>query len=135
MKKLLTVSLMFSFLLSSVAIYAGEFADLKKKIGDARDSAITMLKNKEKRGADQQKLAKDTAESVTMMLHKMSSPSGKEAIFSELHETWMAFKKTREEEVIPLILQGKDESARKIAEGIQKERLKKLNDLCDELDK
>ncbi|MDH4262242.1 MAG: hypothetical protein OEV78_04260 [Spirochaetia bacterium] len=135
MKKLMNGFLIFGFLVTSVSINAGEFADLKAKIGGARDAAISMLKDKNKRGVEQQKSAKEIAESVTISLNKMIPPSGKEAIFNELRETWMAFKKTREEEVIPLILEGKEDSARKIAESIQKERLKKLYDLCDELDK
>jgi 23S rRNA pseudoU1915 N3-methylase RlmH len=133
MKKLLAIFTIFSFL--SVSVYAGEFADLRKKIAETRDSAITMLKNKDKRGADYQKTAKDTAEATDNMIQKMKAPAGKEAKFKDLKDTWAAFKKTREQEVIPLTLQGKDEEARKIAESIQKERMKKLNALCDELEK
>lgn len=135
MKKLFAVFMMMSFMFVAVLAHAGEFGDLKKKIGEARDSLVVMVKNKDKRGADQQKLVKDTADAVSTALSKIKSPAGKEAKFKELVETWFAFKKTRENELVPALLAGKQEDAEKLAGGIQKERMKKLNDLCDELDK
>ncbi|MBI5345144.1 MAG: hypothetical protein HZB83_07405 [Deltaproteobacteria bacterium] len=123
------------FALVAVTSHAGEFSDLKKKIGDARDSIVAMLKNKDKRGPDQQKLVKDSADAVSAALAKMHAPKGKDAQFKELADTWAAFKKTREAELVPLILAGKQEDADKLAGGVQKERFKKIMDLSDELDK
>lgn len=115
--------------------FAGTFGDLKMKATDARESLVAMLKNKDKRGPDQQKLVKDTADAVSAALGKLKAPAGKEAQFKELADNWNAFKKTREEELVPAILAGKQEEADKIATGIQRERLKKVFDMCDELDK
>ncbi|MBI4828859.1 MAG: hypothetical protein HY804_08630 [Nitrospinae bacterium] len=115
--------------------FAGAFGDLKMKATDARESLVAMLKNKDKRGPDQQKLVKDTADAVSAALGKLKAPAGKEAQFKELSDNWNAFKKTREEELVPAILAGKQEEADKIATGIQRERLKKVFDMCDELDK
>lgn len=133
MKTIVTILAAF-FLLSSSA-YAGEFAELKKKVEEARASLVMMLKNKEKRDKDQQKLVKDTADAVSAMLSKMKAPAGKEGEFKELSDTWNAFKKTREEELVPLILAGKQEEADKMGTGIQRERIMKVMKLCDELDK
>lgn len=119
----------------SRSAHAGEFGDLKKKVNESRDSLVTMLKNKDKRGEDQQKLVKETADAVSAKLKEMKAPAGKEDKFKELVETWDAFKKTREEELVPMILAGKQEEAEKLAGGVQKERFKKITDLCDELDK
>ncbi|MBI4665940.1 MAG: hypothetical protein HY751_05945 [Nitrospinae bacterium] len=126
-------ALLFVFTIFSAN--AGEFGDLKKKVNDAREAFVTLLKNKDKRGADQQKLVKDTADAVSAALAKMKSPAGKDAQFKELSDTWAAFKKTREDELVPMVLAGKQEDAEKLAGGIQKERLGKVNALCDELDK
>lgn len=109
--------------------YANEFADLRGQLSAARESLITLLVNKDKRGADQQKIVKDTADAVSAHLAKMKAPAGKEAQFKELVDTWNAFKKTREVELVPAILAGKDEEARKIAGGIQKERITKCQEL------
>ncbi|MEY2688595.1 MAG: hypothetical protein RL375_2793 [Pseudomonadota bacterium] len=113
--------------------YANEFADLRGQLSAARESLITLLVNKDKRGADQQKIVKDTADAVSAHLAKMKAPAGKEAQFKELVDTWNAFKKTREVELVPAILAGKDEEARKIAGGIQKERITKCQELVGAL--
>ncbi|MBI5814560.1 MAG: hypothetical protein HZB29_03015 [Nitrospinae bacterium] len=133
-KTALIVGLMF-LAVSAIPAMAGEFGDIKAKVGAARESFVTLLKNKDKRGADQQKLVKDTADAVSAALAKAKAPAGKEAKFKELSDTWAAFKKTREDELVPAVLAGKQEEADKLAGGIQKERMGKINALCDELDK
>jgi len=114
---------------------AGEFGDLNKKMLEARDSLLTLLKNKEKRGPAQQKLVKESADAVSAQLKKMKAPAGKEAQFKEMSEAWYAFKKTRENELVPAILAGKQEEAEKIGGGIQKTRFKKFTEISAELDK
>ena len=133
MKKLListlvTLAAMFALSLSPAA-HANEFGDLRAKLSAARESLITLLVNKDKRGADHQKVVKDTADAVSAHLAKLKAPAGKEAQFKELVETWNAFKKTREVDLVPAILAGKDDEARKIAGGIQKERITKCQEL------
>ena len=91
----------------------------------ARESLVTLVVNKDKRGADQQKLVKETADKVSAHLAKMKAPAGKEAQFKELQETWAAFKKTRETELVPAVLAGKEDDAKKLVNGIQKERYTK----------
>ena len=113
---------------------AGEFADLRTKLTAARESLIAMMVNKDKRGPDQQKLVKDTADAVSAQLAKMKAPAGKEAQFKELVSNWNAFKETREKELVPAILKGEDDKAKKIAGGIQKERYTKCQTLTSELD-
>lgn len=113
---------------------AGEFDELRTKLSAARESLITMMLHKDKRGPEQQKLVKDTADAVSAQLSKMKAPAGKEAQLKELKEAWAAFKKTRETELVPAILKGDDEKAKKIAGGIQKERITKCQKLTSELD-
>lgn len=99
----------------------------------ARESLVTFVVNKDKRGADQQKIVKETADKVSARLAKMKAPAGKEAQFKELVDTWAAFKKTRETELVPAVLAGKDDDAKKLANGIQKERYTKCQQLLGEL--
>lgn len=101
----------------------GGVEEFRAKLLDARDVLLVMLRNPDKRDAAQQKLVKDTADDVSEHVQKMRAPLGKEAILDQLVENWNAFKETREKELVPLILSGKDAEAKKIAYGIQNKRL------------
>ena len=134
MKKLLALLFTaFITLSASQWAFANEFTDLRSQLSAARESLVTMMVNKDKRGSDQQKLVKNTADAVSAALAKIKAPAGKEAQFKELVETWNAFKKTREVELVPAILAGKDDEAKKLAGGIQKERITKCQQLVGEL--
>jgi hypothetical protein len=113
--------------------HANDFADLRTELSAARESLVTMMVNKDKRGADQQKLVKDTANAVSAHLAKLKAPAGKEAQFKELVDSWNAFKKTRETELVPAILAGQEAEAKKLAGGIQKERITKCQQMVGEL--
>ena len=119
--------------LSSTLAAANEFSDLRGKLSAARESLVTMLVNKEKRGADHQKVVKDTADAVSAHLAKLKAPAGKQTQFKELVDNWNAFKKTREADLVPAILAGKEDEAKKIAGGIQKDRITKCQQLVGEL--
>ena len=119
--------------LSSTLAAANEFSDLRGKLSAARESLVTMLVNKEKRGADHQKVVKDTADAVSAHLAKLKAPAGKETQFKELVDNWNAFKKTREVDLVPAILAGKEDEAKKIAGGSQKDRITKCQQLGGEL--
>jgi hypothetical protein len=130
------LSLIFAALLFLAATpwaHANEFSDLRTKLSAARESLVTMLTNKDKRGAEQQKIVKDTADAVSAHLAKLKAPAGKEAQFKALVDNWTAFKKTRETDLVPAILAGKDDEARKIAGGVQKERITKCQEMVGEL--
>jgi hypothetical protein len=134
MKQLLAIIATVCLTGLSATASAGEFTDLRTKLTAARESLITLMVNKDKRGADQQKLVKDTADAVSAQLAKMKAPAGKDAQFNELVSNWKAFKETREKELVPAILKGDDETAKKLAGGIQKERYTKCQTLTSELD-
>jgi hypothetical protein len=134
MKKLLAIIATLCLTGLSATASAGEFADLRTKLTAARESLITLMVNKDKRGADQQKLVKDTADAVSAQLSKMKAPAGKEAQFKELVQNWNDFKETREKELVPAILKGEDDKAKKLVGGIQKERYTKCQSLTSELD-
>ncbi len=126
--------LVFVLLLSQAALaQASDFADLRTKMTAARESLVTMLVNKDKRGPDHQKVVKDTADAVSAQLAKLKAPAGKDAEFKALVETWNAFKTTREKDLVPAILAGREDEARKLAGGVQKERYTKCQQLLGEL--
>jgi hypothetical protein len=134
MKKLLAMFVAISLSGMSFSASAGDFGDLRTKLSAARETLITMMLHKDQRGPEQQKLVKDSADAVSAQLAKMKAPAGKEAQFKELVETWKAFKETREKELVPAIIKGNDDEAKKIAGGVQKERITKCQSLTSELD-
>lgn len=133
MKRLIVSLLLLLSSLIALPAFADDFKELRAKMTAARESLITMATDKNKRGADQQKLVKDTADAVTTLIGKLKAPAGKDAQFKDMVETWGAFKKTRETELVPAILAGKDDEALKIAGGIQKTRFAKCLSLVGEL--
>ena len=132
-KLLASLTIAVCGLTASTWASANDFEDLRAEMSAARESLVTLVVNKEKRGADQQKLVKDKADKVSAHLAKMKAPAGKEAQFKELTETWAAFKKTRETELVPAALAGKDDEAKKLTNGIQKERITKIQQILGDL--
>jgi hypothetical protein len=129
----LSLALMALVLTPLAQAQSNEFTTLRSELSAARESLVTMLTNKDKRGAEQQKIVADTANAVSAHLAKLKAPVGKEAEFKQLVENWNAFKKTREAELVPAILAGKEDEARKIAGGVQKERITKCQQMVGEL--
>lgn len=110
------------------------FDELSLRLSEARMSLLVMMREHDKRGADQQKLVKDSADAVSNQLLDIKPPAGKEGKFKELVETWNAFKETREKELVPAILKGDEVQAKKLMYGIQKERMTKFLSLTREID-
>ena len=133
MKKI-AAFLVSSLLFVAPLAQAGEIADLKQKMIEARRTLYIMIDDGNKRGPDQQKKVKDTADAVSTQFASMKAPAGKEKQFKELAATWKAFKKTREEELVPLILSRKQKEAEKVATGVQNDRFMKMMMLCEELE-
>ncbi len=132
-RNIFAICLTVCALIAAPSAHANEFADLRASLSAARESLLTMMVNKDKRGAEQQKLVKETADAVSAKLAKMKPPVGKEVQFKELVDTWNAFKMTREVELVPAILSGKEDEARKLASGIQKDRITKAQQMVGEL--
>lgn len=132
-RKMLPLLAVLSLAAVNLPAVANDFGELRTQLSAARESLVTMLSHKDKRGPEQQKLVKDTADAVSAKLAKMKAPPGKEAQFKELNETWAAFKKTRETELVPAILAGRDDEARKLAGGVQRERITRAQQLVGEL--
>ena len=60
-------------------------------------------------------MVNDSADAVSAKLAIMKAPAGKDAQLND----------TREKELVPAILKGNDDEAKKIAGGVQKERYTK----------
>lgn len=124
---------LFFFALIAVSASADQFSDLKVKLHEARDNLTNMIQNPNKRGPAQQEKVKKSADEVTEALKKIKVSEEKQSRYQTLVKTWEAFQKTREETLVPLLLQGKVDEAVSIASGIQAERFSKMMSLVDEL--
>ena len=120
-----SIALCLSFALA-FPVAAATSADVKAALGPVRDSLMTMLKNADKRGPDQQALVKSSAEELNVA-------ADKKAKLDEMKKLWTDFNKVREAQVVPLILAGNTAEAEKLVTGEQKERLMNVIKLCDEL--
>lgn len=114
---------------------AGEFTTLKDEIVTARQALVTMVLYRDKRGPEQQRSVKATADAVSVHLAKLKAPEGKANEFKELRSTWDAFKQTREKELVPAILGNEREKYELIGAGIQKQRLDRMYALLATLDR
>ncbi len=130
---LFSMSIAVAAMTTCVAVHAEDFKDLRTKMTAAREALVTMATDKNKRDIDQQKIVKETANAVSASIAKLKAPAGKEAQFKEMADIWAAFKKTRENELVPLILAGKEDEALKLAGGVQKERFAKCLSLVGDL--
>ncbi len=130
---LFSMSIAVAAMTTCVAVHAEDFKDLRTKMTAAREALVTMATDKNKRDIDQQKIVKETANAVSASIAKLKAPAGKEAQFKEMADTWATFKKTRENELVPLILAGKEDEALKLAGGVQKERFAKCLSLVGDL--
>jgi len=85
-----------------------------------------MILYSDRHGPAQQKLVKDTADTVSVHLSKLKECHGGATGFKALEETWEAFRRTRETEIVPAILAGERAHYESIGAGIQKERLDRM---------
>ena len=108
-------------------------ADAKLKAGlmEARTTLLAMVKDPKMRDAAQQAKVKASMDDFTKMLAATTPPAGKEAAFKELSETTAAYKTTREDELVPALLSGKQAEAEKLAGGVQKQRYEKMLSIID----
>lgn len=129
MTKTITAALLLTFITASAL--ASDFKSLRSEVEEARNTLLVLLKDKTKRGTDQQKLVKDSADKVSISLSQLVAPKGKEKDFEELKKTWSDFKASREKELVPLILKDQQDKADQLANGVQKERMGKMKKIIE----
>jgi hypothetical protein len=95
---------------------------------DARSSLWSMINAKDKSAQDALNAKVQTASTkLDSVLAGMTSPDAKLATDSKV--VWDQFKATCDSEIIPAIHKGNAKDARKIADGVQADRLAKMWDI------
>ena len=107
------------------AAWADPASDACAALVDARGTLYSMISAKDKSAQDALN-AKVQAASAKLdsVLAGMTGAQAKVA--ADFKAVWDQFKATREKEIIPAIYKGNADDAKKIASGIQSERLSKM---------
>jgi hypothetical protein len=107
------------------AAWADPTTDACAALVEARSALYSMISAKDKSAQDAFN-AKVQAASTKLdsVLAGMTSADAKVA--ADFKAVWDQFKATREKEIIPAISRGNADDAKKIADGIQSERLSKM---------
>jgi hypothetical protein len=105
--------------------WADPATDACAALVEARSALYSMISAKDKSGQDAFN-AKVQAASTKLdsVLAGMTGADAKLA--ADFKGVWDQFKATREKEIIPAISKGKADDAKKIADGVQSERLSKM---------
>jgi len=122
----IAVSLIFGLELGfgSVA-WADSASDACAALADARNALYSMMNAKDKSVQDALNVKVQAASTkVDSVLAGMTGTGGKVA--ADFQAFWDQFKATRDNEIIPAIYKGNVGEAKKLADGIQYERLSKM---------
>lgn len=110
------------------AARADSASDACAALVDARATLYSLLSAKDKSAQDALK-AKVQAASTKLdsVLAGMTGADAKKA--ADFKAVWDQFKATRDTDIIPAVYKGDADAARKIADGVQYERLSKMWDI------
>jgi hypothetical protein len=122
----IAVTMVFGLGLAFVSsAWADPASDACAALVDARSSLYSMLSAKEKTEQDALNAKVQAASSkLDSVLAGMTGADAKRA--ADFKVIWDQFKETRDKEIVPAIYSGNAVDARKLADGIQLERLGKM---------
>ncbi len=116
---------------------AGQVADIKSTLTTTRQQTMAMLSEDDRavlemRYDDALKSSKDLDALLAAALKNGALRTAQPAL-TEFKAIWEEFKKTRDAEIIPLLMSGERLKARLKALTVQAPRFKKMNELLDAL--
>ncbi|MBI3814773.1 MAG: methyl-accepting chemotaxis protein, partial [Nitrospinae bacterium] len=108
-------------------------ANLKSNMNEIRAALVTMMAINDKAKLDEQnEHIKEVKKDIEARMGELIKSTSNEKV-KALKEAIVAFRDTRDMEVIPLIYEGKVQEAKALATGIQAERYKKIINISNEL--
>ena len=122
----IAVSLVFGLGLGFVSVaWADSASDACAALANARTALYSMINAKDKSAQDT--LNAKVQEATTKLESVLASMTGANAkVAAAFKAPWDQFKTTRDNQIIPAIYKGNADEAKKIADGIQFERLSKM---------
>lgn len=132
--RLLLAALPVSFTLSSTAL-AGTVDDIKTLLNQSRQQTMSMLSESDKSALDMRyEDALASSKDIDVRLQSaIADPAlkDKRATLSEFKSIWLAFKATRDQEIVPMLMAGEQDKARALAKKVQFGRFQRMNELLD----
>lgn len=113
-------------------------AELNAKLSAVRAALVTMTAETEKAGQEAQhriikELTAEIDELFRSLLNNPNFPEDMIDILKEADAAWVAFRDTRDGELIPAVYRGDIQKARELGLGVQKERYEKFASLTGRL--
>ena len=138
MKNFVIGTVMAIAFLAVQIVQAASVCDIKTGLQNARENLVAMLDAADKAAQEDLKKSVDEASTsletaVEAMLADANTSEDNKDKLNQFKATWMAFKETRENEIVPAIYAGKKADAKALATGIQAERMTTMKDLLKEL--
>jgi hypothetical protein len=109
----------------ATAGWATPVSDACAALGEARTSLYSMLHAKDRSAQDALK-AKVQAASTKVDAAVASMGNADAKMIADFNTIWDQFKATRDNEIIPAIYNGNIDDARKVANGVQFQRLSRM---------
>jgi len=136
MKKLLIGGMVATSMFAMQLSQAATICDVKTNLNDARSNLVAMVNSNDK--AEQTSLRTKVNDATTKLEGAYTAMLGDDnkaddAELGKFKTTWEAFKNTRETEIIPAVEKGDTDTAKKIAQGIQAQRMKTMNGVVEKL--
>lgn len=134
---IVTLLAAFTWLVVAYPAQAGLIADIKSTLTTTRQQTMSMLSEDDRavlemRYEDALKSRKDLDARLVAAL-KNESPRGAQPTLTQFKTVWEAFKKTRDDEIIPALMSGSRLKASVMALSVQKPRFDKMNELLESL--
>ena len=122
----IALSVVFGLGLGFVSVaWADSASDACAELASARTALYSMINAKDKSAQDA--LNAKVQEASTKLDSVLAGMTGAETkVAADFKAVWDQFKETREKEIVPAIYKGNADQAKKIADGIQAERLVKM---------
>jgi hypothetical protein len=123
------------FVFAPSTVFAGKVEDIQARLNQSRQQTMAMLSEADKSVLEMRyEEALASSKEVDASLHSALADPSLQAQHESLEafeRVWDAFKGTRDEEIVPLLMAGKQEQARALAQKVQLPRFKRMNDLLD----
>ena len=126
--------LSIAWLVFACPVQAGQVADIKSMLGTTRQHTMAMLSEDDRTVLEMRyEEALQSSKQVDTLLAAALKDASLQPTLQQFQSLWEAFKKTRDDEIIPLLFAGARDKARGMAQAIQAPRFKKMNELLESL--
>lgn len=135
LNRLLILPILLAAAIQSAAL-AGQVEDIQTELNQSRQQTMAMLTENDHAVLEMRyddSLASSKAVDASLQ-RALADPAleKQHASLEAFKQVWEVFKTTRDDEIVPLLLDGKQNQARAMAQKVQLPRFKQMNDLLDD---